>query len=172
MKKWLKRIRGAFRMGLVWAAAWAGVGAIVGVVAAVLGFDPASGIVEGAAVGVIIGFFAGATFSTVLGITEGRRRFDEMSLPRFAGWGAVGGVLLQLVMVGLGQTTRRREYGRYQPNDGTHADPCCCPSQPHSECATDALKPLLHRKPPAGLPRRRKAWGSEASIGHRSKNGR
>ena len=28
-----------------------------------------------------------------------------MSLPRFAGWGAAGGVLLQLVMVGLGQPT-------------------------------------------------------------------
>ncbi len=100
MKKWLKRIRGALGMGLAWAAVWTGVGAIVGVVAWVLGLDPASGIAEGAAVGVIMGFVAGATFSTVLGITEGRRRFDEMSLPRFAGWGAVGGLLIGVLIVG------------------------------------------------------------------------
>jgi len=27
-------------------------------------------------------------------LTEGRRRFDQMSLPRFAGWGATSGLLL------------------------------------------------------------------------------
>ncbi len=99
MKRWLKRIRGALGMGLAWAAVWTGVGAIVGVVAWVLGLDPASGIAEGAAVGVIMGFVAGAAFSTVLGITEGRRRFDEMSLPRFAAWGAVGSFLLALPLL-------------------------------------------------------------------------
>ena len=102
MKKWLKRIRGAVGMGLAWAVVWAGVGAIVGVVAAVLGFDSASGIAEGAAAGVIVGFIAGASFSTVLGITEGRRRFDEMSLPRFAFWGALGALLLSGVLTATG----------------------------------------------------------------------
>ncbi len=103
MKKWLRRIRGTVRMGLAWAVVWAGVGAIVGVVAALLGLDAASGIAEGAAVGVIVGFVAGATFSTVLGITEGRRRFDEMSLPRFALWGALGALLLSgLLMAAAG----------------------------------------------------------------------
>ncbi len=100
MKKWLRRIRGAVRMGLTWAVAWAGVGVIVGVVTTVFGLYPASEIIEGAAAGVILGFVAGATFSTVLGITEGRRRFDEMSLPRFAGWGAVGGLLIGVLVVG------------------------------------------------------------------------
>lgn len=41
----------------------------------------------------------------MLGIAERRRRFDELSLPRFAAWGAVGGVLLSLVpaaMVAVG----------------------------------------------------------------------
>ncbi len=100
MKKWLKRIRGALGMGLAWAAVWTGVGAIVGVVAWVLGLDPASGIAEGAAVGVIMGFGGGTIFSIVLGIAEGRRRFDEMSLPRFAGWGALGGLLIGVLIVG------------------------------------------------------------------------
>ncbi len=95
MKRLLKRIRGAVGMGLAWAVVWAGVGAIVGVVTTVLGlYHPASEIIEGAAYGVILGFVAGATFSTALGISEGRRRFDEMSLPRFALWGALGALLL------------------------------------------------------------------------------
>jgi hypothetical protein len=42
----------------------------------------------------LLGFLAGVTFSGVLGIVEGRRRFDQMSLPRFAAWGGVGGLLL------------------------------------------------------------------------------
>ena len=102
MKEWLKRIRGAVGMGLAWAAVWAGVGVIVGVVMAVLGLDPASEIAEGAVVGVIMGFVAGATFSTVLGITEGRRRFDELSLLRFALWGALGALLLSGLMTATG----------------------------------------------------------------------
>ena len=50
----------------------------------------------------MLGFVGGAAFSVVLGITEGRRRFDEMSLPRFAGWGAVGGLLLSVLTVAMG----------------------------------------------------------------------
>jgi hypothetical protein len=42
----------------------------------------------------VLGFIAGVTFSGLLALTDGRRRFDQMSLPRFAGWGALGGVLL------------------------------------------------------------------------------
>lgn len=42
----------------------------------------------------MLGFLAGAAFSGILGIFARRRRFDEMSLPRFAGWGALGGLLL------------------------------------------------------------------------------
>jgi hypothetical protein len=47
----------------------------------------------------LLGFLAGVTFSGVLGIVEGRRRFDQMSLPRFAAWGAVGGLLLSGIFV-------------------------------------------------------------------------
>jgi len=45
----------------------------------------------------VLGFFAGVIFSAFLLLTQGRRRFDEMSLPRFAGWGAAGGLLLSAV---------------------------------------------------------------------------
>jgi hypothetical protein len=48
-----------------------------------------------------LGFIAGVTFSGVLGLMEGRRRFDQMSLPRFAGWGAAGGFLFAALFVGV-----------------------------------------------------------------------
>ena len=100
MKKWLRRIRGAIGMGLTWAIAWfvAGLGLllVVGFGAADVPFPIFFGL---------LGFLAGATFSGVLGIVEGRRRFDQMSLSRFAAWGAVGGLLLSGILVlvtGLG----------------------------------------------------------------------
>ncbi len=94
MKKWLRRIRGAIGMGLTWGIAWFGAGIVlllvVGVGAADVPFPLGFGL---------FGFLAGATFSAVLGIAEGRRRFDQMSLPRFAAWGAVGGLLLSGIFV-------------------------------------------------------------------------
>ena len=100
MNKWLRRIRGAVGMGLVWAAAWFGAGVmlllVVGVGAADVPFPLGFGL---------FGFLAGATFSLILGAVEGRRGFDQLSLPRFASWGAVGGLLLSGIFVaaaGLG----------------------------------------------------------------------
>jgi hypothetical protein len=100
MSKWLQRIRGAIGMGLTWAMAWFGAGMvlllIVGPEAADVPFPLGFGL---------LGFLAGATFSGVLGIVEGRRSFDQMSIPRFAGWGAVGGLLFSVIFVlaaGLG----------------------------------------------------------------------
>ena len=113
MKKWLRRIRGAVGMGLTWAAAWGGVGAIYLSVLVVLGRTPGgTGLAQLVGISVVYagaGFLSGATFSTVLGIAEGCRRFDEMSLPRFAAWGAVGGLLLSMFVFAaeLGQTDLR-----------------------------------------------------------------
>jgi hypothetical protein len=51
-------------------------------------------------------FLSGVVFSAVLWIAEGRRRFAELSLPRFTALGAVGGLLVGglLVAAGLGRT--------------------------------------------------------------------
>ncbi len=91
MRKWLRRIRGAIGMGFTWGAAWSGAGIVLAVVT---GFkaDAPFPLVFG-----VLGFIAGVIFSAVLALTEGRRRFDQMSLPRFAGWGATGGLLLSAV---------------------------------------------------------------------------
>ena len=88
MRKWLRRIRGAVGIGFTWAAAWAAVGSVP---RWVFGFnaDVPFPLVFG-----VLGFIAGVIFSGLLMLTEGRRGFDQMTLSRFAAWGAVGGLLL------------------------------------------------------------------------------
>jgi hypothetical protein len=95
MPKWLRRIRGGLGMGFTWGVAWSAAGFVL---AAATGFkaDAPFPIVFG-----VLGFFAGIVFAACLALIERRRRFDQMSLPRFAGWGAVGGVLLAAVFAKL-----------------------------------------------------------------------
>jgi len=94
MRKWLRRVRGAVGMGLAWAMAWFGAGVILLLIVGVDAADVPFPIGFGA-----LGFLAGVTFAGVVGLLAGRRRFDEMSLPRFAGWGAVGGLLASGIFV-------------------------------------------------------------------------
>ena len=91
MGKWLRRIRGVIGMGFTWGAAWSGAGFVLAVVT---GFkaDAPFPLIFG-----VLGFFAGVIFSAFLALTEGRRRFDQMSLPRFAAWGATGGIVLSAI---------------------------------------------------------------------------
>lgn len=90
MRKWLRRLRGALGMGLTWAVAWAPIGVLFGIIV-----DPTGAMDEPwIAVGALPGFLGGMVFSAALGLAEGRRRFDELSLSRFAAWGGVGGLLL------------------------------------------------------------------------------
>ena len=91
MGKWLRRIRGAIEMGFTWAAAWFVVGSVP---RWVFGFnaDVPFPLVFG-----VLGFIAGIIFSGLLMLTEGRRGFDQLTVPRFAAWGAVGGVLLSAI---------------------------------------------------------------------------
>ncbi len=98
MKKWLRRIRGAVLMGLAWAAVWAPVGVLIGMIV-----DPDGSMDEmWVAVGAYPGFLCGAVFSAVLGIAEGRRRLDELSLSRSGAWGAVSGLLVAVLPFAVG----------------------------------------------------------------------
>jgi len=111
MNKWLKRVRGTVGMGLTWAAAWAVGGLLIGVTSLLLPglpWDSFFAVFDAPLPALAIpGFFSGAFFSMVLGIAGRGRKFDELSLPRFAAWGALGGLLLTLFpfalfAVGLG----------------------------------------------------------------------
>jgi hypothetical protein len=111
MKTWQRRIRGALGMGLSWAAGWGLAGLLGELLIAVVsrispgflgGWDSEPPLPALA----IPGFFGGVFFSIVLGIAGHHRKFRELSLPRVAAWGALGGVLLTmfplaLVAVGL-----------------------------------------------------------------------
>lgn len=97
MKTGLRRIRGAIGMGLTWGVAWGFAGNLV-----TLGFLLTTGSRPDAPFPLMLsafGFVAGVVFSGVLRLVEGRRRFDQLSLPRFAVWGAIGGLLLSTLFV-------------------------------------------------------------------------
>lgn len=94
MRKWLRRIRGAIGIGLTWAMTWFSAGMVWRFV---VGFGP--GDVPFPLVFGALGFLTGATFSGVLGVVEGRRRFDQMSVPRFAALGAIAGLLFSVPLV-------------------------------------------------------------------------
>lgn len=106
MRKWLRRIRGAIGMGLTWAAGWAPIGAVVGVALyEILPASPiglASVVILNATTFAALGLIGGTVFGAVLRLAEGHHRFEQLSLPRFASWGAVGGVLLGGVAVATG----------------------------------------------------------------------
>lgn len=90
MQTLLRRIRGAIGMGFTWAVAWAIAG---------IGMNAATGFTADAPFPLVFGVFgfaSGVVFSAVLALTEGRRRLDQLSLRRVAGWGAAGGLLLGL----------------------------------------------------------------------------
>lgn len=95
MQGWLRRVRGAIGMGFTWAVAWGIVGTLPRLV---LGFNPDAPfpIIFG-----VLGFVAGIAFSVLVMVTERRRSLDQISLPRFAGWGAVGGLVLSGVFAKL-----------------------------------------------------------------------
>lgn len=84
-------MRGAIGIGITWALVWLGAGLVVLLIVGPGAADVPFPLFFG-----LLGFLAGVTFSAVLGIVEGRRRFDQMSLPRFAAWGGVGGILLSI----------------------------------------------------------------------------
>jgi hypothetical protein len=92
MRTWLRRIRGAIGMGITWAAAWFVAGSVPRWVFGV-NTDAPLPLVFG-----LFGLMAGIVFSAVLALTEGSRKFDQMSLPRFAGWGAIGGLVLSAIL--------------------------------------------------------------------------
>jgi hypothetical protein len=91
MRTWLRRIRGAVVVGLTWAFGWG----LVGLLVMETFVDPHGRIADiWPMVLGIPGFLGGVVFSVMLGMADGRRRFNDLSLPRFGVLGAVTGALL------------------------------------------------------------------------------
>lgn len=91
MKTLWRRVRAALGLGLTWGLAWGLIGGFV--MEAFV--DPHGRIADMWPQGLAItGFFGGVLFSLVLWMTEGRRNFHQLSLPRVGMWGAIAGALL------------------------------------------------------------------------------
>lgn len=91
-------------MGVTWAIGWAVVGIMIGVVSSLgVPMEWFTRVFDAPLPALAVpGFFTGTVFSLVLGIAARRRRFNELSLPTFAAWGATGGVLLGAIPVAAG----------------------------------------------------------------------
>lgn len=102
MPQWVRRVRSALVMGLLWALVWAPVALALGIFV----LDPDNSRDEmWPMVGALPGFVGGVVFSLVLAIAARRRRFDELSVPRFAAWGALAGLLVGSIPFAIGTPT-------------------------------------------------------------------
>jgi hypothetical protein len=93
MRTWLRRIRGAVLMGLMWAVVWVPIALLVSMIV-----DPDASMDEPwILVGAYPGFLSAVAFSMVFWFAERRRRFDELTLTRVGALGAVAGLLVGMV---------------------------------------------------------------------------
>ncbi len=103
MKSWVRKIRGAIGMGVTWALGWAPVAVVISLIMEARAGLPIGSLIDNWLIGLVpLGFLGGSIFSGILSALEGRRRFDQLSLPRFALAGAAGGLLLGAIAVGVG----------------------------------------------------------------------
>ena len=95
MKKWMSGIRGSVLMIVLWVISWGvGFGGIMEMV------DPNGEIQDvWPTLLAIPGFIGGVVFSMLLVIAERGHGFDEISLARFALWGAVTGLVLGVLTI-------------------------------------------------------------------------
>ena len=95
MKKWMNGIRGSILMIVLWVVGWGlGFGGIMELI------DPDGKIQDvWPTLLAVPGFIGGAIFAALLAITERGRSFDEVSLVRFALWGAVTGVVIGILTI-------------------------------------------------------------------------
>lgn len=95
MEKWMSGIRGAILVVVLWVIGWGlGFGGIMEVV------DPDGKIQDvWPTVLAIPGFIGGVVFAALLLIAERNRRFDEVSLLRFAMWGLAAGIVIGLLSI-------------------------------------------------------------------------
>src|SRR5215211_5506922 len=96
MKKWMSGIRGTILMILLWVIGW-GLG-FGGIMEAFIDPDGKIGDVWPTALAVP-GFVGGIIFSALLAFAERGNSFENVSLLRFALWGAVTGIVLGVLTI-------------------------------------------------------------------------
>jgi hypothetical protein len=97
MRTLLRRIRGLVGIGIFSAVVWSAVGVAITAIISVVdspSVDPGEGPLLAALVFGRAGFVAGVMAGVVLAIAERHRRLADLTLPRVALWGALGGLAL------------------------------------------------------------------------------
>jgi hypothetical protein len=94
MKGFFRKLRGIIGTGITWAVGW---GAIFGGIWIARG-NPLGMVVEAVLGGAFLGACAGGSFAVILSLAERRRTLRELSIPRVAIWGGIGGMALLLAL--------------------------------------------------------------------------
>ena len=102
MRHWLRRIRGALGMGIVWAIGGALIGGFIELLLNIFpGLEALHAIDMWPQTLAIPGFVGGVFFAVVLGIAGSRQKSD-MSMRQFAMWGALAGLLFSGFLLATG----------------------------------------------------------------------
>src|SRR5688572_21621774 len=93
MRQWMRRLRGALGMGIIWAIGGALIGGFIELLLNIFsGLEALHAIDMWPQALAIPGFVGGVFFAVVLGIAGSRQKSD-MSMRQFVMWGAMAGVL-------------------------------------------------------------------------------
>jgi hypothetical protein len=96
-----RRLRGALGIALTWAALWVILGSLLMLVLVTLDpqqIDPGEGPATALPILALVGFLSGLGFAALFALAERRRTTGDLSIPRAALWGLLGGVTVPLLM--------------------------------------------------------------------------
>lgn len=99
----LQVVRGTAGIAVIWAGAWAALGLGLGIVLSLLTPFPMTALIPSLISWGVAGFLTGAGFATLLTTIERKNLLEELSVPRTAVWGALGGFAVSfLVFLAVG----------------------------------------------------------------------
>ena len=105
METLFRKTKGGLALGVAWGLTWGLGGLVIGAASKLLPWLPWHLFFEVFDAPLpalaIPGFVGGLFFSVVIGVAGRRHSFNDLSYPRFAIWGAIGGLLLSTVPVAV-----------------------------------------------------------------------
>ncbi len=88
-------------MSVLWSAGFVILGMVIVTIVSLMDpsqIDPGEGPIDVAPLFALLGAVTGGVFGGLLAFSERRKTFKELTLPRMALWGMIGGTLLPLIM--------------------------------------------------------------------------